>query len=95
MCLSFCILDSRPLQNGDIVNCDVSCYVDGVHGDCSAMFTVGEVDEVAEKLIRTCRQSLDLAISICKPDVPINKIGATIEDYVNKQGFSVQRNFVI
>ena len=52
------IPDSRPLQDGDIINVDVTVFKDGFHGDCSDTFSVGEIDPYAEKLIRVSRECL-------------------------------------
>jgi methionyl aminopeptidase len=49
------IPDLRPLEDGDIINIDVSVYVDGYHGDCSAMFVAGQADESATRLIQATR----------------------------------------
>ena len=54
------IPDDRPLQDGDIVNVDVTAYLDGVHGDCSATFYVGDVDSESRALVETTRECRDL-----------------------------------
>ncbi len=69
------IPDLRPLENGDIINIDVSVYVDEYHGDCSGMFVAGTTSEENLRLIRATRESLDKAIAICKPGVPLKEIG--------------------
>src|SRR3954471_6286789 len=56
------IPDSRRLQEGDIVNLDVTLYLDGVHGDCNATFAVGEIDDQSRRLIAVTRECLDRAI---------------------------------
>lgn len=86
------IPDQRPLQQGDIVNVDVSVFVDGMHGDCSAMFTVGEIDPLASDLILSTRACLDAAIHVCGPGVPFSRIGHTIEPLANSRGYSVVKN---
>eukprot|EP00871_Galdieria_phlegrea_P000103 jgi/Galph1/1093/GphlegSOOS_G5789.1 len=87
------IPDNTVLKNGDIINVDVTCYINGFHGDCSATFLVGEVSENAKRLVRVTYECLVKAIKICKPGVPYNKIGEVIEDYATREGFSVVRNF--
>ncbi|KMQ90870.1 methionine aminopeptidase chloroplastic mitochondrial isoform x2 [Lasius niger] len=62
------IPDSRPLQEGDILNVDVTVYLNGYHGDCSAMFQVGEVDLEGKQLITITELCLKSAIEICKPN---------------------------
>jgi methionine aminopeptidase len=61
--LSIGIPDQRPLQEGDIVNLDISCYFEGFHGDTNATYSVGKVDEAGEKLIKAARECLELAIA--------------------------------
>src|SRR5207248_70138 len=57
------IPDSRPLEDGDIVNLDVTIYLDGMHGDCSATFMVGSVDESSRRLVQVTRECLELGIA--------------------------------
>ena len=61
------IPDSRPLENGDIINVDVTVYLDGFHGDCSDTFLVGDVDEYAEKLVNITKECLEQGIQACGP----------------------------
>jgi methionyl aminopeptidase len=61
------IPDSTVLQNGDIVNVDVTVFHDGVHGDCSETVFVGEVDAKTADLVKTTYESLQAAIAVCKP----------------------------
>jgi len=81
------------LQEGDIVNIDVTVFYEGFHGDCSEMFCVGEVDEKAKKLIQTTYDAWQAAIAICKPGVKYSQIGGVIEEVVKKEGFTSVRNF--
>jgi methionyl aminopeptidase len=67
------------LQDGDIVNIDVTVYLNGYHGDCSEMACVGEVDEAGKKLIQTTYDAWQAAIAICKPGVKYSEIGGVIE----------------
>ncbi|XP_008545943.1 uncharacterized protein LOC103570115 [Microplitis demolitor] len=83
------IPDNRPLVNGDILNVDITVYLDGYHGDCSTMFAVGNIDSHAKKLIETTKNCLDAAISICKPNEDFKTIGYTIEKLANENGYSV------
>jgi len=80
-------------KNGDIVNIDVTVYLDGFHGDCSETFCVGECDEEAKRLIKTTYQAWQSAIAICKPGVPYSEIGGVIDDIVQAQGYTSTRNF--
>eukprot|EP00163_Fabomonas_tropica_P012245 TRINITY_DN234_c1_g1_i1.p1 TRINITY_DN234_c1_g1~~TRINITY_DN234_c1_g1_i1.p1 ORF type:complete len:360 (-),score=69.73 TRINITY_DN234_c1_g1_i1:495-1574(-) len=83
------IPDMRPLEDGDIVNLDVSVYHDGFHADLNETYTVGEVDEESKRLIKASYDSLQAAIAIVKPGTPYRDVGKEIEKLVKKQGFSV------
>jgi len=78
------IPDSRKLEEGDIVNLDITIYLDGVHGDCSEMFCVGEVEPEALELIKVTYDSWQAAIDICKPGRPYKDIGGVIEDHLDR-----------
>ncbi|KAG0165240.1 Methionine aminopeptidase 1D, chloroplastic/mitochondrial, partial [Apophysomyces sp. BC1034] len=80
---------SRPLQDGDIINIDVTVYLDGYHGDTSATFLVGQVDERGRALVECTKEALEKAIAICGPDVPLREIGRVISDHAEKHGFTV------
>jgi len=88
------IPDSRPLQNGDIVNVDISVYYKGFHGDLNETFLIGEVDETAKRLVQTTYESLNKAIEIVKPGTLYRDVGEVISRHVHKQGFSVIRTYV-
>ena len=60
------IPDKRPLEDGDIVNLDVTLYYDGFHGDLNETYHVGKPTERGEKLVRTTRECLDKAIAMGK-----------------------------
>ncbi len=63
------IPDKRPLQNGDIVNVDISAFYGGLHSDLNETFVVGEVDEASKKLVKVtyevCRCSTSLFLVVC------------------------------
>ena len=88
------IPDDRPLQDGDIVNVDVTVFLDGVHGDTSCMFTVGEVDETSRRLIRATREAMFLGIAAVAPGRPVNVIGRAIEDHAVAHRLGVVRSFI-
>lgn len=88
------IPDSRPLQDGDILNIDVTIYLNGVHGDHSVMFEVGNVDEASHRLVTVTKECLDLAIAAVVPGAPINVIGKAIETHARKYGYGVVHAFV-
>ncbi|MGH9212277.1 MAG: type I methionyl aminopeptidase [Acidimicrobiales bacterium] len=88
------IPDDRALIDGDIVNLDVTIYVDGVHGDTNATFPVGTVDAESDRLIRVTRESLDRGIDAVQPGKPISVIGRAIQSHAEAEGFGVVRAFV-
>lgn len=88
------IPDKRPLQEGDIVNIDVSCIVNGFFGDCSRMVAIGKVSEEKERVMNVSLQSLNLAIKVCKPGNEVWHIGKVIEDYARAHHCSVVNQFV-
>jgi len=87
------IPDSRPLVEGDIVNLDVTVYLDGVHGDTNATFGVGEIDAESQRLITVTRESLDRAIAAVAPGRPISDLGRAIARHAEAAGFGVVRAY--
>lgn len=87
------IPDSRALEDGDIVNLDVTIYLEGVHGDCSATYLVGDVDEASQRLVRVTRECLELGIAAVKPGRRVSEIGRAIEQHASAAGFGVVRAF--
>ena len=88
------IPDSRPLADGDIVNIDVTLYREGVHGDTSATFLVGDVDAASVKLVEVTLESLMLAIAAVRPGGPVRDIGYAIEAHAVKHRLGVVREFI-
>jgi methionyl aminopeptidase len=88
------IPDDRPLADGDIVNLDVTVFVDGVHGDTNATFLVGRVDPSSRRLVQVTRECLDRAIDAVRPGAPLSDIGRAIEHHAHANGFFVVRTFV-
>jgi methionyl aminopeptidase len=88
------IPDDRTLRDGDIVNIDVTAYVDGVHGDTNATFLVGQVDPESRKLVEVTRQCLERGIAAVEPGLPLSEIGRAIEAHANANGYDVVRAFV-
>ena len=87
------IPSNKILNKGDIVNIDITSYIDGFHGDASRMYCVGIPSIKAKKLVDTTYESLVRAIKILKPEVTLGDIGHEIQSYVEKEGFSVVRDF--
>jgi len=87
------IPDQTKLQEGDILNIDVSLYYDGFHGDLNETYPVGKIDEDSKRLIRTTRKCLDESIKICRPGALIRDIGKVIEPLARASGCSVVRTY--
>jgi len=87
------IPDTTVLQDGDIINVDVTCFLDGYHGDTSRTFLVGNVDEDARKLVEVTRQALEAGISVCRPGAPYRAIGAVIHGLADQHGYGVCSGF--
>ncbi|HEX5366478.1 MAG TPA: type I methionyl aminopeptidase [Acidimicrobiales bacterium] len=88
------IPDDRPLVDGDIVNLDVTIYLDGVHGDTNATFPVGRVDPASAELIAVTRECLARGIAAVAPGRPVRAIGRAIQSYAEGLGYGVVRAFV-
>ncbi|KAI6654774.1 Methionine aminopeptidase 1D, mitochondrial [Oopsacas minuta] len=84
---------SKVLNNGDIVNVDITVYHCGYYGDVSDTFMIGEGDEESKRLVLTVRRAVNAAISICKPGAKMNKIGSTIESIVTSEGFRICKHY--
>ena len=84
---------NKYLNEGDIINIDVTAIIDGWHGDTSRMFYVGEVSVKSKNLVETTYESMMKGISIIKNGIHLGDIGETIQNYVEKKGFSVVRDF--
>ncbi|RKS73985.1 methionyl aminopeptidase [Motilibacter peucedani] len=87
------IPDSTVLRDGDIVNIDVTAFVDGVHGDTDATYLVGEVDEESRQLVERTREALERAVKAVRPGRQVNVIGRVIEAYAKRFGYGVVRDF--
>ncbi|WP_329458164.1 type I methionyl aminopeptidase [Streptomyces sp. NBC_01497] len=87
------IPDSTVLRDGDIVNLDVTAYINGVHGDTNATYPCGDVDEESRLLVERTKESLSRAIKAVRPGRQINIIGRVIESYAKRFGYGVVRDF--
>eukprot|EP00064_Thunnus_orientalis_P008359 superscaffoldBa00000989_g8382 len=87
------IPDRRLLQDGDILNVDITVYHNSFHGDLNETFYVGEVDEGAKKLIQTTYECLMQAIDSVKPGVRYRELGNIIQKHAQANGFSVVRSY--
>ena len=87
------IPDSTVIQDGDIVNIDVTAYIDGVHGDTNATFLAGNVSEEARLLVERTHEATMRAIKAVKPGRALNVIGRVIESYAHRFGYGVVEDF--
>ena len=83
----------RILKNGDIINLDITTIKDGYHGDTSRMFAIGEITPQAKRLCEITFECLWLGISVIRPGTFLGDIGAVIQKYAEKSGYSVVREF--
>jgi len=87
------IPDDTVLRDGDLVNIDVTAYLDGYHGDLNRTFRVGEVSEEADLLIERTEEALRRGIKAVAPGREVNVIGRAIETYAKRFGYGVVRDF--
>ncbi len=83
----------KRLQDGDILNIDVTVIVDGWHGDTSRMFYLGEVGVKARRLVDVTYEAMMRGIAVVRPGATTGDIGHAIQSYVEAQRFSVVRDF--
>ena len=88
------IPDDTMLEDGDIINIDITVYKDGHHGDHNKTFVVGTVDEESKLLVERTEKALERAIKAVKPGREINVIGRVIETYAKRFGYGVVEDFV-
>ena len=88
------IPDERVLQEGDIVDLDFGVIYDGWHADSAWTYAVGTVSEAAKRLMNVTRESLYQGIAKAKSGNRLGDIGATVQKYVEKNGYSVVRDLV-
>lgn len=86
----------RPLEEGDILNVDITVYLDGYHGDCSEMFVVGgreALDEAGRDLIQATYDCWVQSMELVRPGANYNVIGRSIQEHVAPRGYSTVRSF--
>ena len=84
---------NKVLNEGDIVNVDVTALKDGWHGDTSRMYFVGKVSTKANQLVKTTYEALMKSIKILKNEIYLVDVGSIIQTYVEKKGYSVVKDF--
>ncbi|MFK4729289.1 type I methionyl aminopeptidase [Agromyces mediolanus] len=87
------IPDDTVLDEGDLVNLDVTAYLDGMHGDTNATFLVGDAAEETRLLVERTREALARAIKTVAPGRRVNVIGRAIEAYAKRFGYGVVRDY--
>ncbi len=87
------IPDGRVVEDGDIVNVDITAYLDGVHGDTNATFLAGDVAEETRLLVERTHEALHRAIRAVRPGRRVNVIGRVVEAYAARYGYGVVREF--
>ena len=87
------IPSDRILDEGDVLNVDVTSIIDNHYGDTSKMFCVGKISVKANNLIEATYEAMMRAINILKPGIRLGDIGNEIQSYVEEKGFSVVRDF--
>ena len=80
------------LEEGDIVNVDVTTILDGYYADASRMFIIGKTTPVKERLVRVAKECLDIGMEVCKPYCFVGDIGHAIQHHAHKNGFTVVRD---
>jgi len=81
----------RVLNNGEIISLDVGVYKNGYYGDAAISVPVGSISEEKQKLLDVTEKSLHLGIEEAKESHRVHDISGTIQEYVEKNGFSVVR----
>jgi len=87
------IPDSTVVEDGDIVNIDVTAFIHGVHGDTNATYLAGDVDEESRLLVERTHEATMRAIRSVAPGRPLNVIGRVIESYAKRFNYGVVRDF--
>ena len=87
------IPNNQALSNGDILNVDITCVLNGYYGDASRMFIIGDVPEETRELVEVTQDCLNLGIEQVFPSNKLGDIGHAIQNHAEKHGFSVVRDF--
>jgi methionyl aminopeptidase len=87
------IPDDRRLEDGDIVNIDITAFIGGVHGDTDATYLCGDVDEESRLLVERTHEAMMRGIRAARPGREVNVIGRVIESYAKRFGYGVVRDY--
>lgn len=88
------IPDDRELQDGDVVNVDVTLYMNGFHADTARTWICGRGDDSAERLVSSTREALEAAVSTVRAGAAFNAIGTAVSDIAEREGFGVVKDLV-
>lgn len=88
------IPDNTPLRQGDIMNIDVTCILDGYYGDCSQMVMIGQVSEERKKVVEVSYECLQRVMQVLNPGTKLFEIADQIQPYAHSKGCSVVHQFV-
>ena len=92
-CICHGIPDSTIVEDGDIVNIDITAFIGGVHGDTNATFLAGNVDEESRLLVERTHEATIRAIKAVAPGRSLSVVGRVIESYAKRFGYGVVRDF--
>lgn len=84
----------RVLKEGDIVSVDFGVVIDGYYGDAAITVPVGVIDDKAARLLKATEESLKAGIAVVRPGATLGDVGAAVQGVVEREGFSVVRDFV-
>jgi methionyl aminopeptidase len=87
------IPDDTVVNDGDMINIDITAYIGGVHGDTDATYLVGQVDEESRLLVERTREAMMRAIKAVAPGRQLNIVGRVIAAYAKRFGYGVVRDF--
>ena len=87
------IPDDTVIEDGDIVNVDITAFIGGVHGDTNATFLAGEVDEESRLLVERTHEAMMRGVRAVAPGRQLNVVGRVIESYARRFGYGVVRDF--
>jgi len=84
--------DDEVLEEGDIVNVDVTTILDGFFADASRMFIIGKTSAEREHLVQVAKECLDIGAEVCKPYTFVGDMGNAIAKHAHKNGFTIVRD---
>jgi methionyl aminopeptidase len=87
------IPDDTVIEDGDIVNIDITAFIGGVHGDTNATFLAGDVDEESRLLVERTREAMMRGVRAVAPGRQLNVVGRVIESYARRFGYGVVKDF--